>query len=173
MRVGGSFVWPPPGILAFALRKVVFVAGGVGINPVMSMLSAVAERPGGAFNVHVFYSVKDPGPEREGDKILFLERIATLFARGKIRGSLKLFLTGDAVTGDPPRDVVSCNEVDVPFERRRITIDDVAGAVQADKRFAVVYICGVPTMTDRFVKELVSRDGLGMEPHRVLCEKWW
>lgn len=37
IRVGGSFVWPPPGVNVRALRRVVFVAGGVGVNPLMSM----------------------------------------------------------------------------------------------------------------------------------------
>lgn len=38
VRVGGSFVWPPPGInVRSSLRKAVFVAGGVGVNPLMSM----------------------------------------------------------------------------------------------------------------------------------------
>ena len=37
VRVGGSFVWPPPGVNVRALRKVVFVAGGVGVNPLVSM----------------------------------------------------------------------------------------------------------------------------------------
>lgn len=175
VRVGGSFVWPGPGITTFTLRKAVFVAGGVGINPLMSMISSVAEKPGGTYEVHVLYSVKDPGGVRNGREILFLERIATLFATGKIRGALKLFLTGNESSAavDQHQPAVSCNEIDVPFQQRRITVDDVAEVVQADKRFSVVYVCGVPTMTDHFVEELVSPDGLGMEPHRVLCEKWW
>lgn len=175
VRVGGSFVWPPPGVPTFALRKVVFVAGGVGINPLMSMLSSVAERPGGAYEVRVFYSVKDPAGGSKFGNILFLERIATLFTSGKIRGSLRLFLTGTegAAADNQHRDVVSRNGVDVPFERRRVTVEDVVEAVGPDKRFAAVYICGVPTMTDHFVTQLVSPGGLGMEPHRVLCEKWW
>ena len=37
VRVGGGFVWPPAGVNVRALRKVVFVAGGVGVNPLMSM----------------------------------------------------------------------------------------------------------------------------------------
>ncbi|KAK5109421.1 hypothetical protein LTR16_005806, partial [Cryomyces antarcticus] len=31
VRVGGSFVWPPPGVPPSAIAKAVFVAGGVGI----------------------------------------------------------------------------------------------------------------------------------------------
>jgi len=32
VRVGGSFVWPPPGILPSQVKRLVFVAGGVGIK---------------------------------------------------------------------------------------------------------------------------------------------
>jgi len=32
VRVGGSFVWPPPGVNLGAIKRVLFVAGGVGIK---------------------------------------------------------------------------------------------------------------------------------------------
>ena len=32
VRVGGSFVWPPPGLDVNQINRVVFVAGGVGIK---------------------------------------------------------------------------------------------------------------------------------------------
>lgn len=32
VRVGGSFVWPPPRLAVNSVKKVVFVAGGVGIK---------------------------------------------------------------------------------------------------------------------------------------------
>lgn len=35
IRVGGSFVWPPPGVDTNQIRKVVLVAGGVGIKYVL------------------------------------------------------------------------------------------------------------------------------------------
>jgi hypothetical protein len=36
VRAGGSFVWPPPGIEVKRIRRVVFIAGGVGIKSVTS-----------------------------------------------------------------------------------------------------------------------------------------
>lgn len=171
VRVGGSFVWPPPGINVHTLRRVVFVAGGVGINPLVSMLSSLAEKSGWPFEVTFLYSIKDPGGEREAERILFLERLANIFAREKVKGELKLFLTG----GSDKEGVVSCNEVDVPFAGRRLTVKDIEQALgsPSDRRFAAVYVCGVPTMTDGLVSQLTGKDGLGMEPHRVLQEKWW
>ena len=35
IRVGGSFVWPPPGIDINQIKRVVLVAGGVGIKYVL------------------------------------------------------------------------------------------------------------------------------------------
>ena len=32
VRVGGSFVWPPPGLNPTVVTRVVFIAGGVGIK---------------------------------------------------------------------------------------------------------------------------------------------
>ncbi|KAJ3558908.1 hypothetical protein NPX13_g9621 [Xylaria arbuscula] len=64
----------------------------------------------------------------------------------------------------------------IPFHSRRITVDDDVATAVGNPRFAVVYVCGVPSMTDDFVAKLTAREdqgGLGMEPHRVLCEKWW
>jgi hypothetical protein len=64
-------------------------------------------------------------------------------------------------------------EVRVPCLRRRMTVEDVEEAVGEEKDTAVVYVCGVPGMTDEFVRALVAPKGFGMDPKRVLFEKWW
>lgn len=225
VRVGGSFVWPPPGINVRALRRVVFVAGGVGVNPLMSMLSSLASPSpfpsssssssspyalgGGDFEVHFLYSLRDPGAggrqRREARKMLFLDRIARIFREDRVKGRLEVFLTGtgnsavadaqqagegaegdaadeDGANANVNVNVIACGEDEedppIPFHARRCTVEDdvikAVGGTPAERRFAVVYVCGVPTMTDEFVARLTDRrHGLGMEPHRVLCEKWW
>ncbi|KAI1414242.1 hypothetical protein F5Y13DRAFT_18646 [Hypoxylon sp. FL1857] len=184
VRVGGSFVWPPPGVNVRALRKVVFVAGGVGVNPLMSMVSSLAEKrdAGASFEVQFLYSLKDDLASQRGrsaSRLQFVERLASIFASGKVKGRLQLFLTGGGGEGKGEEEgVLSCGSEggDVSFRARRMTVDDVSAAVggASERRFAVVYVCGVPTMTDEFVRKLTdSQHGLGMEPHRVLCEKWW
>jgi hypothetical protein len=48
VRTGGSFVWPPPGINIDEIEQVVLVAGGVGINPLISIfahLMSLSKRP--------------------------------------------------------------------------------------------------------------------------------
>lgn len=184
VRVGGSFVWPPPGVNVRALRKVVFVAGGVGVNPLMSMVSSLAEKGDGStpFEVHFLYSLKDDFPSqgpRRASRLQFVERLASIFTSGKVKGRLQLFLTGTGSEGKGEEEgVLFCGSEGghVPFRTRRVTVDDIAAAVgdASERRFAAVYICGVPTMTDDFVQKLTDpQHGLGMEPHRVLCEKWW
>lgn len=162
------------------LRKIVFVAGGVGINPLMSIASHLAERPDPRHTVEFLYSTRDPGEgRRDANKILFLDRLAGIFNGGggapKVNGGLGLFLTpGRSVrASEKDEEGTSGDGLGVPFKQRRIAIEDVAEAVGNDKRFAVVYVCGLPAMTDGFVENLISPKGLGLEPHRVLYEKWW
>ncbi|KAI1349510.1 hypothetical protein F5Y01DRAFT_288896 [Xylaria sp. FL0043] len=225
VRVGGGFVWPPPGInVRSSLRRVVFVAGGVGVNPLVSMLCSLASSssssPGtgtgtGDLEVRFLYSVKDPGVGgsngkgrrcRKARNVLFLERIARVFREGRVKGQLEVFLTGadtdpaHAGEGQGEKDAAKTSvdgegseaagiivdgggneegkkgDFAISFRSRRCTVEDDVAAAVGNPRFAVVYVCGVPTMTDEFVAKLTAREnegGIGMEPHRVLCEKWW
>lgn len=166
VRVGGSFIFPPPGapssFTADRSARVVFVAGGVGINPLISMashlgeLNAMSEAKEGASGPEVLflYSVQadqETAPKgnsadgddddnedgkNESDRIPFLQRLALLFSREAIRGQLRVFLTGGGAgsnsDGSPSDDVLSCNEEDVPCLRRRITTADLDKAVLGD-----------------------------------------
>ncbi|KAI0200982.1 hypothetical protein F4808DRAFT_134980 [Astrocystis sublimbata] len=210
VRIGGGFVFPPPGINVGrgasgggGLRRVVFVAGGMGVNPLVSMLGSIAATSANAgppgFEVEFLYALKDRAGTEAARDLLFVERIARIFREGKVRGNFRLFLTGgkgeeedgEVICSDDNNDGHGDGEGEgegeegekrqkkytIPFHRRRFTLDDdIAQAVgpAAERRFAVVYVCGVPTMTDELVAKLTDRkDGLGMDPHRVLCEKWW
>ncbi|KAL2266461.1 hypothetical protein VTJ83DRAFT_5813 [Remersonia thermophila] len=241
VRIGGSFVFPPPRSGPAPLRRVVFVAGGMGVNPMMSMLSHIAElglcqqqqqqqeeeeeeaeegeeegRNRAQFHdleVKLLYSFKESastptgaaasqqaagdgtatggdggrgrgGSEKDaadGRGILFLDRIAELFGSGRLNGGVQLFLTSGAGERRPaaaegpssPPVLASCEAGHVSVVRRRMTVRDVEEAIGSDKASAVVYICGVPTMTDEFVQALVSPDGLGLRKDQVLFEKWW
>lgn len=145
----------------------------------MSIASHLAERPDPRRTVDFLYSTRDPGEgKRDARKILFLERLAGIFngsgggGGAALKGRLGLFLTpggGAGAAGEEGGDDLQ----GISFKQRRITIEDIAEAVGDDKRFAVVYVCGVPGMTDEFVEKLTSPQGLGLEPHRVLYEKWW
>ncbi|KAK4656958.1 hypothetical protein QC762_208715 [Podospora pseudocomata] len=199
IRIGGSFTYPPqifsrpseqqpllsspsssstpPGF-----KKLVLVAGGVGINPLISILSHISTtRP--QPEITLLYSLKDPNSKiQSGDtsQALFLDRIINLFSNQNdpLKGNIKLFLT---TTGGPNNtNNISTNEIttkhlSIPFEKRRISLSDVSNAIGEHKDDVAVYICGVPSMTDQFVDGLTSPSpqGLGIDKSRVLCEKWW
>lgn len=204
MRVGGSFVFPPPKAPSSIVRdrsaRVVFVAGGVGINPLISMASHLGElnaeskeEDGAGPEVLFLYSARaeqtpldsgDDNGDNAADSVPFLQRLASLFSRGAVRGRLQVFLTGSDVSGDGHGhgdSVLPCNAEDVPCVRRRITTADLDAAVTRDDggggggdlNNVYVYVCGVPTMTDVFVAHLTGKEGPGLSAHQVMCEKWW
>lgn len=139
----------------------------------MSIISHLAEKVDPRYTIHFLYSIRDPGDgQRVAKKLLFLERLVEIFS-GKVKGELKLFATpGNRVDGVDSGEG-KIDGLDISFKRRRITINDISEILGVDKRSSVVYICGLPTMTDEFVEELISPKGLGLEPHKVLYEKWW
>lgn len=150
----------------------IFVAGGVGVNPLISIVSHLAERPDPRCSIQFLYSMRDPGEgARDPMRMLFLNRLAGIFGpERKVKGELKLFLTSGKGRAEGQGRMDGLN---LPFKERRISIEDVDEAVGGDKRAAVVYICGVPKLTDEFVANLTSPMGLGLDPCRVLYEKWW
>lgn len=189
IRIGGSFVWPPVDIDVSSLRKVVFVASGMGINPIISMLSWLYGQKDLGFELEVLYSIRRDNGPIQGKRLLFVERLLRMFegigkvgdgaeesnAARKLPGRLRLFLTNSGLSSRT--HAVPClglgERSETLCELRRITCEDVAEAVGADKGTALVYVCGVPAMTDEFVEYLTSQDGAGIERDRVLLERWW
>ncbi|KAF5861331.1 hypothetical protein ETB97_000368 [Aspergillus alliaceus] len=190
IRVGGSFVWPPPsGINHEKVKNVVLIAGGVGINPLISILSHLNnnadETPAShhPFNIHFLYSTKLPSQETIAssesilDQILFLSRLRQIIRSQsqshRLRISLGLFVTGLRDSSSSPlREQPS----DLTIYARRINQDDLRAALTGpngdiEPEEAVCYMCGPPAMTDEFVPRLRGLMGDGGE--RVFFEKWW
>ncbi|KAF4121787.1 Oxidoreductase NAD-binding domain [Geosmithia morbida] len=165
LRIGGSFTFPPAvgGPLASTVKRLVLIAGGVGVNPFMSMLSHIghSDVPGKP-RVRLAYATKLPS---EGE-VVFLDRIAGLFREGRVRGSVDLFATGGGDGTFP--DVVDVH-------RRRLSVADVERLVREDDddhlASTLVYICGPPAMTDEFAYGLTTGN-LRMDPSNVITEKW-
>ncbi|TVY37256.1 Oxidoreductase NAD-binding domain-containing protein [Lachnellula subtilissima] len=173
VRVGGSFTWPPANFQAKGrkLKRAVFVAGGVGINPLMSMLSqlGVDREANDDFEVQFLYSTKDPGASNLS-QILFLERLQQSFEALGDKSQLQLFLTQSKDKSIDGKSQVAGEKTPI---QRRIQEDDVLRALgPVDERSdTVCYICGVPGMTDAFV-DLVQK-AEGVDERNVFCEKWW
>ena len=164
VRVGGSFVYPPRG---WSGKRVVFVAGGVGINPLMSMLSFIAEQ-NVDLDVKIAYGTKIPENGLQG--VVFLDRIKELYRQGRVKGVVKVFTTGKSAN---VRKSLTENQIDI--YQRRLSVQDVEELISDDQPDGTaVYICGPPNMTDEFVTALTSKEkGLGLDHRQVLTEKWW
>ncbi|KAF2751781.1 hypothetical protein M011DRAFT_394289 [Sporormia fimetaria CBS 119925] len=192
VRVGGSFVYPPPRIDMQTIGRVVFIAGGVGINPLISMLSHICQdgRSGSKPAVTFLYSTKVPSAQFEAKDILFLPRIISQLS-SRPRSSLSLFLTGTwdgshlphseqceevlsaALAQEKMESKVTQNTRTLSAKSERLTNEDLVKAVgsETDRGSTLFYVCGPPDMTDNIVENLRGFDGVHAD--RVMCEKWW
>lgn len=142
----------------------------------MSMVSAMDALDKGILGgivgrVSVLYSSRRKGKNEE---VLFEQRLKEIAKKwdgdSEVDYGYTFFETGgidgDGVKGEEGNDYMM-------VERRRISHQDLFEALgPVDKRAnTVVYICGLPDMTDEFVELLKNTPG--MEEKRVLCEKWW
>lgn len=145
------------------------MAGGVGVNPLVSMMGEMADR-GEDVEVRVLYGSKlSGGTLRE---VLFLERMVAMFRDGKIRGSIDVFLsdTADEMLQAPDW----MQGTSVKLHEGRMSVQQVKGAItEGNREETLVYICGPQTMTDELAAALSSvTDGVIGED-RVMTEKWW
>ena len=197
IRVGGSFVWDDKEWESGkGCKRVVFIAGGVGINPFMSMLSHISEvaieRKLG-FEIKFLYSVRDAGPARNAGEILFLPRLISIFSALGNSAALELFLTpsaSDLKDGEKGRNVKYAEGilngermavlggpgVEILYRGRRIIQKDIERVIgtKEEREGTVVYVCAGRGMTDWIVEYLEGVEGMrGKEAGRVRCERWW
>ncbi|GLI76487.1 hypothetical protein PoHVEF18_004760 [Penicillium ochrochloron] len=185
IRVGGSFVWPPTRVDRGQVKNVVFIAGGVGINPLISILSHLNNQTESTqpLNIHFLYSSRLPqghetaSPDESLNQILFLPRIRQIIRSQRqshrLRISLDLFLTDSNSSHLTP----SSAPADLTIHSKRIEKSDLLSAVvggdgKLDPQESVAYVCGPPQMTDEMVELLKCMLGEGGE-QRVFFEKWW
>lgn len=155
MRVGGSFTYPPT--QSPSHDSLLLIAGGVGINPHLSILSWLSQNPDRRKHlnhVQLLYASKWP-------ELAFCDRLEVM----------KSFLDSQLYLTD------ATDEVKLPLNvhRRRIEDYEVVGHVQVMAK-PLVYICGPTQMTDH-LEELLSRSreqgGAGLDKDRIQLEKWW
>lgn len=171
VRIGGSFVLPTAKELE-KVKRIILVAGGVGINPLVSMLGYLAELRCMHLEVHVLYSSKLPS-DRNLKSILFLERIAMPFRDRDLMGDLKLFLTDSGAEGFTQN---VADDLGIEIQLRRMTAEDVTREIRGSgaAHESLAYVCGPPSMTDEFVEALtLPAMAHVIEPSNVKKEKWW
>ncbi|KIW17238.1 hypothetical protein PV08_04429 [Exophiala spinifera] len=189
-RVGGTFAYPPLSLdrdECANIDRVVFVAGGVGINPIMSMISAMDEvgtksRLGGMVSaVRVLYTARrEHGPNSSShsggqaeEEVLFEKRLADVARKWSNHEQVDYRYTFFETSRKGSADAQGTVAGNITYRHRRIRHDDLFQALgpEATRANTVAYVCGLPTMTDEFVELL--KKAKGMDEKRVQCEKWW
>ncbi|KAI9015970.1 hypothetical protein DFJ74DRAFT_635144 [Hyaloraphidium curvatum] len=168
-RVGGEFFWDGD-LFAQLVRErtpgrrgpdVVFLAGGVGLTPLMSMVSHLAAlnlAAGGGRRLRgrVMHSFR-PG---EG---LFRARISELARNPGTGIEARFFVTGQGASEVPAEDGAVA---------RRIAEDDLREVLAPEGKYEgqTVFLCG-PNAFEAFVLEALGR--IGVPEERTRFEKWW
>ncbi|KAL2444313.1 hypothetical protein ABEF95_016593 [Exophiala dermatitidis] len=185
-KVGGNFIYPPPTTTTqnSNLDRVVFVAGGVGINPIMSMVSAIHEAgitdtSSGLLpkTVRLLYtSRREKNPQGQQEPVLFEERLRNIAGHWSSRKDVMdytytFFETSASGEAEAKEDEDQTRNITTCY--RRINHNDLLEAIgpQETRPNTFVYVCGLPTMTDEFVAFLKNTPGV--DARKVLCEKWW
>ncbi|CAF9919642.1 MAG: hypothetical protein ALECFALPRED_001246 [Alectoria fallacina] len=187
IRVGGSFVWPPPDIDLDKIKKAVFIAGGVGINPLISIITHLISEGNYKGRIELLYSSRK-GASNNMSSILFMDRIHELFKKDlpQRRHHYTLFCTNPFTldptshSGEKRLDFNLERNRDIHYVGEHQTIEfrrfeekdlEVALGPVAERKGIVAYVCGPPPMTDWAIE--VLKRSKGMDEKRVLCEKWW
>ncbi|EME88378.1 uncharacterized protein MYCFIDRAFT_185089 [Pseudocercospora fijiensis CIRAD86] len=179
VRVGGSFTWPPPHLDTQGIDRLVLIAGGVGINPLISIFTYLIRTPAPLRppEIHFVYTTKAE-PDLDPQRILFLPRLMDLVAAAADPANVTLscFLTGVGDDG-----YIEHGKLPNRTFARRIADHDLLKALDGykasvfgaehDRKNTVCYVCGPPQFTDVQVQFLRSQ--AGMSEDRVLIEKWW
>ncbi|XP_029445102.1 oxidoreductase NAD-binding domain-containing protein 1 isoform X2 [Rhinatrema bivittatum] len=160
LRIGGDFFfdpqpWEPP-------VNLVLIAGGVGINPLFSMLLHVAdlhtarERKESRFEmgtVKLYYSAKNTC------ELLFKKKILDLINKFPEKISCNFHIT--------QQKTQVCEELQPYTTEGRITEKDLAKCVSKNN---LCYICGPPPMIESLCKQL---EKLHVPRQQICFEKWW
>ena len=156
VRVGGSFVFPPPArpphpLRPADVRRVVMCAGGVGINPFLAMVGWIAATRTGSGSGWPAVDVKVLWSARPGEWA-YLDRFDHSFVE------LRRFETAGNGSG-PHTGRIALQDLNESVRDGGMSPDEV-----------LVYVCG-PKGFERFcIDGFVA---IGVDKERVLFEQWW
>lgn len=164
IRVGGDFVYNPTRYSE--LGELLLIAGGVGINPLFSMLrhhihllhssgqsSNVSDSPNPKGRVQLLYSA------RSQDELIFKDRIDEIVEQCGGLVQVGYFVTKEKIS-------------DSHIRARRMSNSDIRQALSlVDTSSLQCYICGPPPMTEDILSMVTTQCGVATD--RVHYEKWW
>ncbi|XP_014852178.1 PREDICTED: oxidoreductase NAD-binding domain-containing protein 1 isoform X1 [Poecilia mexicana] len=162
MRVGGDFYFDP--LPSGPAVDLLLVAGGVGINPLYSILLHTSDllrlnqsSAGRRFNIgsaHLCYSAKNT------EELLFKSSIIEKCGEFPNNFTCNFHVTQQRAGVEPHLQ---------PFVKSgRITAEELQANV--DPQRTLCYLCGPPPMIEAVSKTLMD---FGLPKDRILFEKWW
>ncbi|CAG8522005.1 18568_t:CDS:2, partial [Racocetra fulgida] len=177
VRVGGEFVWDEKKEQEDGTESVMFIAGGVGINPLISMFTSILEvenntnvdnmknqmKKVGVRKIRLLYSAKS------FSELLFYNRIEKLRKEWPQVLECKYFLTGENV---PPSQSPFASDGSEVYYGQRISqkiLGDIIMKERENLEKFKCFICGPPIMRDDLICWLKSA---GLVEKRILLEKW-
>ena len=158
LKVGGDFFYD---ITSKNSKELLFIAGGVGVNPLYSMIQEIYEslRDGQLDNnlkVKLLYSASTL------DELIFKDEIVSMTETSE-NIKCHMFVTQES-SAMGNNDYVKVNF-------GRITEDILEEALtMCDKNDVTVYLCGPPPMI-KFVSS--SLENAGVDKRNIRCEQWW
>ncbi|XP_030893729.1 oxidoreductase NAD-binding domain-containing protein 1 isoform X4 [Leptonychotes weddellii] len=160
VRVGGEFFFDPQP--ADASRNLVLIAGGVGINPLLSILRHTAD-------LHRERAHRGSGYEMGTTKLFYsAQNTSELLFKKNILDLVNEFPEKIACSLHVTKQTAQISAELKPYVTEgRITEKEIRDHISQETLF---YICGPPPMTDFFSKQLENSH----VPKEHICfEKWW
>lgn len=156
VQVGGTFTLAPSSVH----RPALFVAGGIGITCLSSMLGLLVDLEGRQQPLLLTYSAASP------EEFALLPRLLAWQQSGKLLLQLRTTQVHGLGKQQP-------GATQLTMQEGRIDAADLAAALQdlqSGPQDVDAYVCGPPQMTDSVVEWLQQ---LGVPPGSVRTEKWW
>lgn len=176
VKAGGQFCWDPA-VDSHGTSHLLLVAGGIGINPLYSILqaavAAASELAPSLRHITMLYSAASAG------ELAFRGHLQQL-AACDTRVRLAFHVTREArpPAADAAASAAGAMGADKATEGLRfgrITPEEILGALhlaETPSSEVLAYVCGPPSMTDEMCEALTSP--LLSVPHsRVRSERWW
>lgn len=156
IRVGGDFYYISPSPTSPSkINDVLLLAGGVGINPLYSILQHYLEQDDPERKITLLYSAKSPA------ELVFMDDILKLTNEYKSCFTATLFSTQHAILQTEMSHI----------KEGRIAENDIKEALSKINKASVeVFICGPPGFLDLMETFCLSQ---GLQKDQILYEKWW
>ncbi|XP_067112119.1 oxidoreductase NAD-binding domain-containing protein 1 [Osmerus mordax] len=169
MRVGGDFYFDP--LPSDPCVDLLLVAGGVGINPLYSILLHAADllrlnhpHPGRGYQIgstHLCYSAKNT------QELLFKNTIVDVCQEFPEKVSCNFHVTEQTGQDDQQTGQVD-QKLQAYMQSGRISEEELRQHVNPQS--TLCFLCGPPPMIESISQTLLE---LGLPSNRILFEKWW